>query len=271
VTPAVRAAQLGIQGAVLFVPLTAMIVITFALAPWLVLAANTRADQAQSALDALADPEKRAELTASRYLSEPLKNPHLIAKLTDYRDRKRSDAQFRRLQLLTPQRITLEQVEEHVPEDPERTSGYKEQVRELVYWAGAADSARRAKWAGPWSHESVPFLIVLAIVPVGMVILAAVLRGGVSMMLAGISVVRADGQRATRSQCALRAALVWLPFAALLFVVGWLQTVAPERVYFAAGLWLIAIALLPVYIVIAMRFPDRPPQDRIVGTYLVPA
>jgi hypothetical protein len=271
VTPAVRAAQLGIQGAVLFIPLGAMVVITFALAPWLVLAANTRADQAQAALDALADPEKRAELAASRYLAEPLKNRHLVDKLTDYRDRKRTDAQFRRPCLLTPQRIMLEQVEEHVPEDPERLNGYKEEVRELVYWAGAADSTRRAKWASPWLQDSVPFLIVLAVVPVGMVILAAVLRGGVSMMLAGISVVRADGQRATRMQCGLRAALVWLPFATLLLVVGWLQVVAPERVYFAAGLWLIAVAILPVYIVIAMRFPDRPPQDRITGTYLVPA
>jgi uncharacterized RDD family membrane protein YckC len=271
VTPAVRAAQLGIQGAVLFLPLAAMIVITFALAPWLVLMANTRADQCQAALDALADPEKRANLAAINALTEPLKNPHLFSKLTEYRDRKRTESQFRRPLLLTPQRVMLEQVEEHVPEDPERLSGYKEQVRELVYWAGATENARRAKWSGPWTQEGVPFLIVLVVVPVGMVILAAVLRGGVSMMLAGISVVRADGQRATRSQCALRAALVWFPFAALLFIVGWLQVIAPERVYFAAGLWLIAVALLPVYIVIAMRFPDRPPQDRITGTYLVPA
>jgi eukaryotic-like serine/threonine-protein kinase len=36
-------------------------------------------------------------------------------------------------------------------------------------------------------------------------------------------------------------------------------------------LWLVALALLPVYVAIALRYPTRPPQDRIAGTYLVPA
>ena len=40
--------------------------------------------------------------------------------------------------------------------------------------------------------------------------------------------------------------------------------------YLAAVLWLLALALLPVYAVIALRFPARPPQDRLAGTYLVP-
>jgi hypothetical protein len=50
-----------------------------------------------------------------------------------------------------------------------------------------------------------------------------------------------------------------------------LQAVAPERAYLAVGLWLVAAALLPVYVVVALRFPDRPPQNRMTGTYLVPA
>jgi eukaryotic-like serine/threonine-protein kinase len=271
VTPAVRAAQLGIQAAVLFLPLGVLFLLTFGLAPWLVLMANTHADQAEAAIAALNDPEKLAELAASRSLAGRLKHPRLKERLAEYRDRKRAEAQFRRPLLLTPQRILLEQVEEHIREDEERTHGYPMQVQELVVWAGATDGTPRAKSLGPWQRESLPAMLVMLIVPVAMVIVAAALRGGVSMILAGISVVRGDGQRATRRQCGLRAAVVWFPITGLLFAVGWLQASSPELVFLAAGLWLIAVALLPVYVVIALRFPSRPPQDRVTGTYLVPA
>jgi eukaryotic-like serine/threonine-protein kinase len=114
-----------------------------------------------------------------------------------------------------------------------------------------------------------------ALVPLGLalfvaVIMAALFRGGPSMMLAGIAIVREDGRRAFRLQCALRAVLVWLPVLSLLFVSALLQTAAPRQVYLAAGLWLVAAGLLPVYAIIALRFSSRPPQDQILGTYLVP-
>ena len=272
VTPAVRAAQLGIQATVLALPLGALFFLTFALAPYLTLMANTRADQAQAALDALANPETRAKLAATYpELKEPLAHANLVARLEAYRDRKRKDAEYRRAQLLAPQRVMLEQVEAHAPEDVERQAGYPVQVREAIQWAGAADHTPRAKSAGPWKSDAVLVFTILLVIPVGMVLVAAFLRGGVSTLLAGISLVRADGQPATRRQCGVRAAVVWLPVAALLFGAAWLQAIHPERVYLAAALWLVAVALLPVYVVIALRFPSRPPQDRVTGTYLVPA
>ena len=100
---------------------------------------------------------------------------------------------------------------------------------------------------------------------------AAVLRGGVSMILTGIALVRADGRRAARWQCAVRAAVVWLPVTLLLLLSVWLQVYRPERVSLYVSLWFVALALLPLYVVIALRYPSRPPQDRIAGTYLVPA
>jgi hypothetical protein len=103
-----------------------------------------------------------------------------------------------------------------------------------------------------------------------MVVFAAALRGGVSMMLAGVAIVRADGRPALRRQCAARAALVWLPVLGLLFAATLLQISAPRQAFLAAVLWLVAAALLPTYAVIALRYPTRPPQDRIVGTCLVP-
>jgi apolipoprotein N-acyltransferase len=100
---------------------------------------------------------------------------------------------------------------------------------------------------------------------------AFALRGGAAMTLAGVALVRADGRPATRRQCAWRAFLVWLPITLLLAAAVWVQVTAPHRVLLPTVLILAAVALLPVYVVVAMAYPDRPPQDRLAGTYLVPA
>jgi hypothetical protein len=245
--------------------------------PMLAALAKNRADQADVALATLADPEKRAKLDEqakkddNRALAEALKSPRLVRRLEEFRDRKRTEAELRRSMLLGPQRWLLEQREQHAPADAEREAGYPVEVRELIQWAGAIENTPRGKSTTPWRTEAVPIFVILLAIPVTLVIGAAILRGGVSMMLAGIALVRADGRKATRRQCALRAALVWLPVAGLLFAAAAIQAIAPERVYFATALWLLAVALLPVYVVVALRFPTQPPQDRVTGTYLVPA
>src|SRR5262249_14741304 len=134
----------------------------------------------------------------------------------------------------------------------------------------AADDSKRGRADTPWSGEFAGVWAVLVLVPLGWAVMAALLRGGVSMALTGIAVVRADGRRAYRRQCALRAAVVWLPVVGLLAGSVWLQTNHFEYPLLYVGLWLAAAVLLPVYVVIALRDPDRPPQDRIAGTYLVP-
>jgi hypothetical protein len=277
VTPAVRAAQLGIQAAVLSSVLAVLFVLAAVPGPMLAALAKNRADQADVALATLADPEKRAKLDEqakkddNRALAEALKSPRLVRRLEEFRDRKRTEAELRRSMLLGPQRWLLEQREQHAPADAEREAGYPVEVRELIQWAGAIENTPRGKSTTPWRTEAVPIFVILLAIPVTLVIGAAILRGGVSMMLAGIALVRADGRKATRRQCALRAALVWLPVAGLLFAAAAIQAIAPERVYFATALWLLAVALLPVYVVVALRFPTQPPQDRVTGTYLVPA
>jgi hypothetical protein len=173
--------------------------------------------------------------------------------------------------LFAPQRLMLEQFEEHAPPSPEREAAYPIPVREAVEWAGAVENTPRWKASSPWRFAATPIFIALLIIPTGLAIAAAIFRGGMSLMLAGIALVRADGGRATRRQCGLRAALVWFPVAALLYGSAAVQVFAPEHVYLAAALWLLALALLPVYVAIALRFPTRPPQDRLIGTYLVPA
>jgi hypothetical protein len=122
-----------------------------------------------------------------------------------------------------------------------------------------------------WGSSATRALVALALIPVGLAAGAAGLRGGVSMAVAGVRVMRADGRPAGRWQCGVRAALVWFPVGGLLVVAPLLHLYDPDWWFVAAGLWLAALALLPVYVAVALRHPDRPPQDRVVGTHLVPA
>ena len=270
VTPAIRAAQLGIQAALLSTALTVMFGVAAAPAPFLAAIAQSRADQAVAALSAIDDLERRAKLAADHpALVEPLKSPRLVPRLEEFRDQKRAEAELRRSMLLAPQRWVLDQRERRGPGD-EEVAGYPVQVRELVQWAGAPEHTPRGRAASPWPREGVELLAALAAFPIAFVLSAVALRGGVSMLVAGIAIVRADGRRATRGQCGIRAILVWLPITLLLFGALGVQFTAPERVHVALGLWLLAAALLPVYVVLALRFPTQPPQDRVMGTFLVP-
>jgi hypothetical protein len=112
------------------------------------------------------------------------------------------------------------------------------------------------------------------------VLWAFVARGGVSYRLMGMSLLRSDGRKAWRIQCAWRAFLVWAPVCALLSVALWLllwywSTWTPDTPYgwvdYLAWLfWAAALVLLPLYAALAFWSPDRALHDRLAGTYLVP-
>jgi hypothetical protein len=89
------------------------------------------------------------------------------------------------------------------------------------------------------------------------------------MALAGITLVRPDGRPAGRLRCAARELAVWLPVAGLLRAGLWVQA-AGGSLTVRVVLWLAAALLMPVYALVALRNPARPPQDRLVGTVLVP-
>jgi hypothetical protein len=65
--------------------------------------------------------------------------------------------------------------------------------------------------------------------------------------------------------------LVWLPVALLLVASVSVQVYAFEQPWAYLVPLLLVLVLLPVYVAVALREPSRPPQDRIAGTYLVPA
>ncbi|MDB5307218.1 MAG: hypothetical protein JWO38_1420 [Gemmataceae bacterium] len=270
VTPSLRAAQLGIQAAILSSGLFLMFGLAGAVALVLAHRAETRTGQADNVLGALRDPAKRDELARLQGAAAALNNPRAAARIEGLRARKQEEADARRRALLPPQRFVLDEFNRTIDDGPRKGEFDLRAERDLLVWAAAPEKMPAGRGASPWDPEAGPVWAVLVAVPLAWVVGAAVLRGGVSMILTGIAVVRADGRRAYRRQYAVRAAAVWLPVVALLAGSVWLQVYHPRQVYLYAGLWLVALALLPVYLVVAVRYPVRPPQDRLAGTYLVP-
>jgi hypothetical protein len=121
-----------------------------------------------------------------------------------------------------------------------------------------------------WGYFVFGFLAFVAVWPLVWAAFAFAFRGGLALSLAGITLVRPDGRKAGRFRCAVRELLVWLPITLLLLACMWVQTAFPQLVAVRTGLWLTAALLLPVYVMLALRNPSRPPQDRIMGTHLVP-
>jgi hypothetical protein len=133
--------------------------------------------------------------------------------------------------------------------------------------------ALEARWA--WLVFS-----LLAFFPVLWVAWAFLLRGGFTLRMLDIMLLRSSGRRALRVQCAWRALLVWAPMVASLWASAWLdfwywshwRPGNPN----AWAFWLswacygVALALLPAYAGLALRFPNRSLHDRLAGTYLVP-
>jgi hypothetical protein len=112
------------------------------------------------------------------------------------------------------------------------------------------------------------------------VLWAFLFRGGFSVRLMGIFLVRSSGRKALRLQCAWRALLVWAPVTALLLASAWLDCLSWSGramdgpawwlAWLAFASWWLALALLVVYFLLAFRSPTRSLADRLASTYLVP-
>jgi len=107
-------------------------------------------------------------------------------------------------------------------------------------------------------------------VVLGLSLFAFIFRGGISNRIAGVTIIRADGRPAPRWLCFLREWLVWLPILLVCLLGVLLQITRPESTLPRTALLFVSLLLIPLYIVIALRGPDRPPQDRLLGTHLMP-
>jgi hypothetical protein len=121
---------------------------------------------------------------------------------------------------------------------------------------------------------------LLALFPAVWVLWAFVARGGVVLLILGVSIVNSRGQRASRLRCAWRTFIIWLPVVALLSVsVQWQLSYWAEWKIEDFNSWTplifwtlpwVALGLVLSYGVLALWFPVRGLHDRLAGTYLVP-
>jgi eukaryotic-like serine/threonine-protein kinase len=118
--------------------------------------------------------------------------------------------------------------------------------------------------AFPWDLET------LIAVPFFWMLWAILTRGGLSLTLAGLTLVQRDGRQASLMACCVRAFLVWAPLTLLLVGSRFLEETTSSAGWLSWGLWIGGVVLVIAYAAVAILFPSRAPHDRLAGTVLVP-
>jgi uncharacterized RDD family membrane protein YckC len=99
---------------------------------------------------------------------------------------------------------------------------------------------------------------------------ALLFRGGFTLPMMGLTLVRWDGKRAKRAQCAGRAFVVWMPLILLLLLAQAVRDVSDQAIIVPLAIWSLALAYLVGCLILALWFPTRSLHDWLAGTYLVP-
>ncbi|MFO0960940.1 MAG: protein kinase [Isosphaeraceae bacterium] len=133
--------------------------------------------------------------------------------------------------------------------------------------AAANPSAEVDDWltSGPQWQIMVAACVILAWVG-----WSAITRGGLSLRLLDMGLVRRDGQPAGRIRCALRSLLAWIVPGSLLIASGAAMQRAPDHPWIAWLAFGLANVAILSYIPLSLYRPDRGPHDRLAGTVIVP-
>lgn len=122
-----------------------------------------------------------------------------------------------------------------------------------------------------WAGESAKVLGVTVIAQLlAWVAWGAFTRGGLSLRMTGLALVRRDGQRPSRFRCGTRSFIAWAPIAALLGLTSWTLAAWPQT---PALSWVALVGsalLLLAYPALALIRPERGLHDRLAGTVIVP-
>jgi hypothetical protein len=140
-------------------------------------------------------------------------------------------------------------------------------ARELIRRARLGDAPKPgpAQWDGFFW-----LLLPIAIIPLFYIASAVLFRGGVTLRLVKLALVRGDGQEASRLRCGGRALLAWLPIIALFIPIVWIDLHHPELVWLCPFLQGVAVFLVIAHGAFALRFLRRTLPDRLAGTCIVP-
>ncbi len=106
-------------------------------------------------------------------------------------------------------------------------------------------------------------LVIYVAIPA--VVAALLFRGGLVLLIARVTFVRANGMRASRLRTFLRALAAWSPLV-LAVIVGLVLGAAVGRL---AGV-IVALVLLTPVTILSLALPERGLADRLAGTWPVP-
>jgi|GEM_PF-701498 len=280
VTGGMRAGVLTLQGLFVALGLIVMLAISGLYTFWNSVGAETMHIRGKQVQIMLANEQERNNILQQTRARFPATHPvHINLEFALYPDRletsqsqmnewieeKRADSARLQSRLNSPERYLMRTVSEAIRQEQEldpvlverilfraRNNRHKsfDEERSTLYFA----SAYIAIW--PW-----------LIWP----LFAFLFRGGLGMMLMGVTLVTSDGRKAGRFRCAIRELLGWLPLWIVLQTTLWLQWSVSEMVFIRTLLWLTGVMMLPLAMAIALRSPNHGPHDRIMGTYVVPA
>jgi hypothetical protein len=178
---------------------------------------------------------------------------------------------------------TFRERQESAPERHKSIDAFPLKIEELERARGRAEVWCNSSTPQIFFPRDGPFfaLLFFSFFPAVWTVWAFVTRGGVNYWLHDMSLVRGDGRPAGRFHCAWRALLVWAPVAGLLWcslaLDHWYWTAIwkpgdpfPVIPWLSWILWWSGAALLPLWLALAIRFPQRGLHDYMAGTYLVP-
>ncbi len=280
VTAGLRAAHLGAQGPMLAIGLFNMFLISGLFSFFVAAIGHSQVTLPRDVRTSLADSAKLESIRADvqqmpasdprrKPMEEqlsPEKLPDTLQRLDGVVSRMEADNADLMRSLTRPEQAMMNRFADIVPDTPDNIPPH--QAVELSLSMARVDRSPRPddlRTALGWSLTG--FVIVW---PFVWAAFAFLFRGGLAMHIAGLTLVRGDGRKAGRFRCALRELIVWLPLTFVLFLAMWLQILVPEQVVLRTALWFLGILMLPLYVVIALKDPAHPPQDRLVGTHLVP-
>lgn len=213
-------------------------------------------------IELVSTPEGRAKLTAEPEFAQRMNDPTFMTKVAARIEQDRTKMQGALPGLGVIERLWLKAIEESVVDDSMKALSQAAQKAEQQ-----EDDPTELKPVYTHWQEFCGQILIWPVLWTGM---AFVFRGGLSCWIAGVVIARKRGGRATRRQCAFRAALIWFPIGFLLCGSILVQTYLPDAGPWYSALWWIALLLIPNYAVAALFNVEGGLHDRLVGTILVP-
>jgi hypothetical protein len=117
----------------------------------------------------------------------------------------------------------------------------------------------------PWVPWLV-FAVSLGIYVAAPALIAALLfRGGLILLIAGVTFVRRDGSRASRLQVFWRSIVTWSPLALAAILFAFLYSLSGVLAAACAG-----VVFLGGLVAVSLTLPNRGLADRLAGTWPVP-